>query len=124
MRAPFTGPIDLKELGAEVSQRWTDSARMVTKLRSEKKELRDHFFDVNYLDLIRDPMSVVLGIYRYFNRELSREAEEAMRLFVVQNPKDKFGAHRYSLKDFSLDPETEMHNFQGYTEYFGITPEP
>lgn len=124
LRAPFTGPIDLKALGAEVSRRWTDSARMVMQLRSEKKELRENFFDVNYPDLIRDPMSVVRGIYRHFNRELSREAEEVMRLFVTQNPKDKCGAHRYSLKEFGLDPATEMRNFQGYTEYFGITPEP
>ena len=123
LRAPFTGPIDLIELGAEVSRRWADSANELTRLRSEHGELNSNFFDVGYPDLIRDPMAVVRGIYRNFDRELSHEAEAAMRLFVGQNPKDKRGAHHYSLQEFGLDPAMERANFQGYTEYFGIAPE-
>jgi len=123
LRAPFTGPIDLKELGAEVSRRWTDSANLLTAFRSEQPELRSNFFDVGYPELIRDPIAVVQGIYRYFDRELSPEAEAAMRLFVVRNPKDKMGAHLYSLEEFGLDRETERGHFQGYTDYFGIAPE-
>ena len=123
LRAPFTGEIDLKALGAEVSRRWSDSADQVTRLRSDQKQPRGNFFDVAYPELIRDPMAVVLGLYRHFDRELSREAEAAMRLYVAQNPKDKRGAHLYSLEEFGLDPATERGNFQKYTEYFDIAPE-
>jgi len=123
LRAPFTGSIDLKALGAEVSRRWTDSADLVTRLRSEQKQLQGNFFDVNYPELIRDPMAVVSGIYRHFDRELTPEAETAMRRFVEQNPKDKKGAHLYSLEEFGLDPARERDNFRSYTEYFDIAPE-
>jgi hypothetical protein len=68
-------------------------------------------------------MSVVVGIYGHFNRELSREAEEAMRCFVTQNPQNKCGVHRYSMQEYGLDPAEERRNFQDYTEYFGIEPE-
>jgi len=124
LRAPFTTrPIDLGVLGAEVSRRWSDSAKTLTQLHSGDKELRSRFFDVGYPDLIRDPMSVVYRIYAHFDRELSGEAERAMRTFVEQNPKDKNGTHRYSLEEFGLDPETEIRNFADYTKFFGIRPE-
>jgi hypothetical protein len=124
LRAPFTAhQIDQKELGAEVSRRWADSARLVTRMRRERDDLRQQFFDVSYPDLIQDPMSVVVGIYGHFNRELSREAEEAMRCFVTQNPQNKCGVHRYSMQEYGLDPAEERRNFQDYTEYFGIEPE-
>jgi hypothetical protein len=123
LRAPFTGPIDLKALGTEVSRRWSESADLVTRLRTEQKELQKNFFDVGYPELIRDPMEAVRGIYRYFERELSPEAETAMRSFIARNPKDKKGAHLYSLEEFGLDPVTERMNFRGYTDYFDIAPE-
>ena len=123
LRAPFTGPIDLKVLGAEVSQRWAESARMVTELRSEQKALERQFFDVSYQKIIRDPMAAVRDIYRYFDRDLSAEAQDAMELFIAQNPKDKRGAHRYSLEQFGLDPATEREKFRQYTDYFDVVTE-
>ena len=123
LRAPFTGPIDPVQLGAEVSRRWADSARLVTRLRSKQKELEGNFFDVSYPDLLRDPMAVVRGIYGHFGRKLSREAQEAMRLFIVRHPQN-VGAHRYSLEQFGLDPVQERRNFQTYTDYFKVAAEP
>ena len=123
LRAPFTGAIDLKALGAEVSRRWTDSANLLTSLRSKQNQLQKNFFDVGYPELIRDPLAVVQGIYRHFDRELSPGAEAAMAHFVAQNPKDKKGAHLYSLEEFGLDPQAERAKFQSYTEYFRIAPE-
>jgi hypothetical protein len=123
LRAPFTGPIDLKELGGEVSRRWSDSANLVTRLRAGRPELAKSFCDVDYVALVRDPLGVVRGIYRHFGRELTREAESAMRLFIAHNPKDKRGAHLYTLEQFGLVPEEERANFRAYTDYFAIEPE-
>ena len=124
LRAPFTGFIDPQVLGAEVSRRWADSAGLVTRLRAEQKELAGNFFDVSYQDLVRDPMAVAQGVYRYFRRELSCEAERAMLLFIARHPKDKNGVHHYSLEQFGLDPVQERRNFQSYTDYFGVAAEP
>jgi len=119
----FTGPIDREQLGAEVSRRWADSAVLVTRLRSQRRELAGQFFDVAYPELVRDPLAVVIGLYRHFGRELSREAEQAMRLFVACHPKDRWGAHRYSLQEFGLQPAEERRKFREYMEYFGVVPE-
>jgi hypothetical protein len=123
LRAPFTGSIDLKVLGAEVSRRWADAARAVTRMRGGESGREGQFFDVSYQDLTRDPMAVVVGLYRHFERELSAEAEAAMRQYIAQNPKDKKGAHRYSLEQFGLDPRQERLNFQEYTDYFRVATE-
>ena len=52
--------------------------------------------------------------------ELTDKAENAMRLFLRDNPQNKNGVHRYSLEDFGLDRETERRRFQFYTDFFGI----
>jgi hypothetical protein len=67
---------------------------------------------------------MVREVYRNFNRVLSREAQDAMQLFIARHPKDKNGAHLYSLEQFGLDPAKEMRNFRDYTEFFGVVPEP
>jgi hypothetical protein len=123
LRAPFTGQIDLKLLGAEVSKRWADSARQATRLRTEQQQLAGNFVDVQYPELVFDPMAAVRRIYRHFDRELSREAAEAMQLFIAHHPKDQGGVHSYSLEQFGLDPAAEKRNFQAYTDYFSVVPE-
>ena len=123
LRAPFTGPIDCAQLGAEVSRRWADSARAVTRLRAEQKDVQGRFFDVHYHDLVRDPMAVVRAIYRFFDRDLSREAQDAMRLYIVSQPKDKGGVHNYSLGQFNLNEEFERENFREYLNFFGVESE-
>lgn len=122
LRAPFTGEIDLFELGGEVSRRWSESALAATSFRAGAGA-KGSFFDVNYPELLRDPMAVVRGIYRFLDKELTPEAEAAMRLFIVEQPKDKHGAHLYSLRQFGLDAEAEEEKFREYSNYFGVTPE-
>ena len=123
LRAPFTCAINPQLLGAEVSRRWADSARLVTGLRSGRGDLAERFCDVGYPELIRDPMPVVQRIYRHFGRELTPEAAGAMERFIAGHPKDQNGVHSYSLQQFGLDPATERRNFQGYIDYFGVLPE-
>jgi hypothetical protein len=73
LRAPFAGPIDLAELGGEVSRRWEESALAAMRFRAGASGGDRRFHDVNYLDLLRDPMAVVHGIYRFIDQELATE---------------------------------------------------
>lgn len=123
LRAPFTGPIDRRELGMEVSRRWADSARDAVRLRSAQKGVHGRFHDVHYPDLVRDPMEVVRGIYRCFDRDLTHEAQEAMKLYILEQPKGKGGEHVYSLEKYGLDRGVEGENFREYCNYFGVGPE-
>jgi hypothetical protein len=61
-----------------------------------------------------DPLAVVRRIYRQFDLPLSDEAQSRMRAYLATNPKDRHGAHRYSLAQFGLDPESERARYRDY----------
>lgn len=124
LRRPFTNRLDRREIAREVSRRWEGSALLAVRFRQDYQAARRRFFDVQYSDLMRDPISSVRGIYQYFDRELTLGAEMAMQRFVAENPKNKNGEHRYSLEEFGLDRETEKRSFQTYMDHFGVLPEP
>lgn len=123
LRAPFTGPIERKSLGAEVSRRWVDAAGDATRLRLAQKGVKGRFHDVSYLELIRDPLAVVRRIYREFDRDLTSEALSAMRHYLLSDPKDRGGAHSYSLQKYGLDAESEREKFKEYLDCFAVEPE-
>jgi len=123
LRAPFTNRVSRQGIGSEVSRRWAESTRRAMGLREELPDARQRFYDVNYPDLMQDPMAVVRGIYGYFGRELGQEALEAMQRFVAGNPRNNHGVHRYTLQEFGLDRDTERRKFRFYTDYYRIAPE-
>jgi hypothetical protein len=80
-------------------------------------------FDMQFADFLRDEIGMVRRIYAHFGRELSREAEEGMRTFLANNPRDKHGSHRYTLADASLDPATERARYAAYRARFAVPSE-
>ena len=123
LRRAFSDRIDKASLAQEVRQRWVEGAGLAVKYRQTPGDLQQQLFDVHYVELLRDPMSMVRRIYAYFDLELTGAAETAMERFLLANPKNKGGVHRYSLEEFGLNPETERRRFQFYLDFFGIEPE-
>jgi hypothetical protein len=123
LRRGFSDHVDKASLAQEVRQRWEEGAGLAVKHRQAQGEMQRQLFDVHYLELLRDPMSMVRRIYAHFDLELSASAETAMERFLLANPKNKGGVHRYSLEEFNLNPEAERSRFQFYLDFFGIEPE-
>lgn len=63
--------------------------------------------DVNYPDLIQDPIQTVHRIYDFFNDSLDSSTEQNMVNWLDANPQTKHGVHRYSIEQFGLT-ETEI----------------
>ena len=123
LRSAFSDRVDKVSMARQVQQRWTEGAGLAVKYRQAQGDLQQQLFDVHYLELLRDPMSMVRRIYEFFDLELTGAAETAMERFLLANPKDKGGVHRYSLEEYGLNPETERRRFQFYLDFFGIEPE-
>jgi len=89
---------------------------------------RDHapgrVCDVQYADLVADPIGTVRRIYRHFGDEVPAEMEPAMRQWLAQNPRNKHGVHRYDLEQFGLERAQIDGLFGPYCRRFGIAPEP
>ena len=123
LRNGFSDRVDKVSMARQVQQRWAEGAGLAVKFRQTQGNSHQQLFDVHYVELLRDPMSMVRRIYEFFDLELSPAAETAMEQFLLANPKNKGGVHRYSLEEFGLNPETERRRFQFYLDFFGIEPE-
>jgi hypothetical protein len=123
LRHGFSDQVDKVAMARQVQQRWTEGARLAVKFRQHQGNSHRQLLDVHYLELLRDPMAMVRRIYEFFGLELTGEAETAMEGFLLANPQNKGGVHRYSLEEFGLNPETERRRFQFYLDFFGIEPE-
>ena len=72
---------------------------------------------------MREPLAMVRLIYEHFDLELTPAAASAMQEFLLANPKNKGGVHRYSLEEFHLARDAERRRFQFYVDYFGLEAE-
>lgn len=112
--------IDPREVGREQVDLWSRLLPRAMAVRDGTPELADRFFDLQYEDIVRDPLDCVRRIYSHFGLDLSADAEERMERFLVENPRDKHGTHRYTLDMFGLDAEKTAERFAAYNERFGF----
>jgi len=70
--------------------------------------------DVQYEEIVRDPMGVVTRIYDHFGLELSIATRRAFEQEIARNPKDKKGKHVYTLEQFGLSREQIDGRFSDY----------
>jgi hypothetical protein len=123
LQGAFTDDLDLAEIGAEVSRRWTDGLARVLQFRRQGGDAADRFIDVRYHDLIRDPMAAVARIYARLEIPLTEAAAARMRRFLADNPRDRHGQHRYSLAAFGLAADDLAQRFAAYRDHFGVPSE-
>ena len=81
---------------------------------NEKEEL---FTNVLYKELIKDSLSVIEKIYADRGEVISPELRAVFEKSNNQNPKGKYGTHKYDLKDFEVD-EAYIRSFTKEYEAF------
>jgi hypothetical protein len=67
-------------------------------------------FDVQYENLVNDPMQTVRGIYFHFGVPWTIDYEERLKVFLHKHPKDKHGAHQYAPEQFGQN----KHDLDAY----------
>lgn len=77
--------------------------RLLRKGVEERPEDDSRFVDVQFTDLLADPLACVGRIYAVAGDVLSAEAEAAMQNWIDDNPQGKHGGHDYAAEDFGLD---------------------
>jgi len=69
---------------------------------------------------VADPIRAVRTVYAHFDLPFPPALEEAIRAFLQRNPKDRFGAHRYSLEQFGMNDAEETQRYAAYRERFRL----
>jgi hypothetical protein len=79
----------------------------------------NNIFDIQYEDLVKDPIGVVRRIYDHFPfLQWSDEFEKAMEKWLIDNPQGKQGRHSYSLAEFGLETHVNKQLCKDYEKHF------
>jgi hypothetical protein len=79
--------------------------------------------DVQYADLVRDPLRTVEDLYAACGEELDAGARDAITAYVTAHPKTEFGTHGYDLTEFGLDVHELTERFGAYVDRYDIAVE-
>ena len=103
--------VDKTAIGAHWHQRLLEIERRSGEVRAAADPAQ--FLDVQYADLVANPIDTVQRIYDYHGYDYSAEFENGMKQWLAGNRQHKHGAHRYSLEEYGLDAETVRTDFKG-----------
>src|SRR5271166_3115405 len=118
LRTTFSDFVDPAAIGSEMTKFWGDAMERFLDVR---KGLRaEAFVDVDYSDLVGDPIGVVRRLYSQIGNDLSSEVELRMRAFLEAYPHAKHGPHSYTLAAFGMDPVDVNKRFSSYRTRFSL----
>jgi Sulfotransferase family len=110
---------------AYIAERWTalleESIARIDAFRASHPE--HPIIDVQYADLVRDPIRIVADLYASCGMELDQGAGDAIAAYVAAHPKGEFGTHQYSFAAFGLDPVALAERFAGYVDRYDVAVE-
>ena len=78
------------------------------------------FFDLHYVDLMRDPVGVMRSLYAWAGDDLTQSTEQAMLQWLENHPQDRFGVAPYSLEGSGVTRLDLEPIFDEYISTFDI----
>jgi hypothetical protein len=104
----FTGEV----IGQDSLETWSRGLKLFNAVRAKHDPAQ--FYDLDYFELIKDPISVVEQIYRQFDIALTDAARESMETMHAESQQGpRAPKHTYSLADYGLTPELVKERFKG-----------
>lgn len=110
--------VDTGVLGRDVLERLaSDMDRCLVARRAHDT---GQFFDLQYGDLVRDPLDALRRIYGHFGFEMTAQMEPYVRAHTAANPQHKHGHHKYDPEDFGLTEAMILRRFEAYISEFAV----
>ena len=104
----FTGEL----IGRDAMETWSRGLERFNSVRAHHDPVQ--FYDMDYFDLIRDPIGTVDDIYRYFGIEMTDAARAAMEASDAESKQGpRAPKHTYSLADYGLTADAVKERFAG-----------
>jgi hypothetical protein len=117
-RSAMSDAVDRHDVGREQLEAWTWGLQRTMAVRDRLGPER--VIDVQYDDTVNDPVGTVTRVYEHFGLERTPEVDDGVRAYLADNPRDKHGAHRYTLEEFGLDRDQVDAAFASYRDRFGV----
>ncbi|MGV0716697.1 sulfotransferase [Mycolicibacterium sp. XJ662] len=118
----LTGTFSDADHIAYIAEHWTRMLEVsIERIEAFRRANPGHtVLDVQYGDLVVDPVGTVEAIYAGCGRELSAQAREAISAHVRAHPRGRFGAHGYRLEDYGLDAGQIRERFADYIARYDV----
>jgi hypothetical protein len=112
------------EAAAEFADYVLDGLDRSVTARENGTVSNDRVVDVQFRSFMQDPFTVIRTIYECLDLEFADSAEQRMRAFLAENPRDKHGTHSYAFSDTQLDEGELRARAERYQSYFDVPSEP
>lgn len=116
-----TDVVDEHEVGRQCLERFAWALDRCLEARRHLPPER--FLDVSYADLVADPLEAVRRIHAFAGRELSEDAEAALRRAVSEHARENRPPHRYTRERFGFSDDGLARHFAAYRSRFRSTTE-
>lgn len=104
----FTGDV----IGADSLETWSRGLELFNAERAKQNPAQ--FFDLDYFELIREPIGSVEKIYAHFGIEMTDDARAAIQRTDEESKQGpRAPKHTYSLADYGLTEEQVKERFKG-----------
>ena len=117
-----TDQIDLELLRAAIAGTFGFALNSVAERRA-RNDLPDRFVDVHFQSLMRDPVATLRAAYTRMGRRFSDEHAEAIRRYLSEKPKGKFGVHAYTPEEWGFTAAELRQSLTPYLTGFGVALE-
>ena len=118
LRGAASDAVDKPAIGAHWHARLKAIFEKAAAVRVTAAE--GQILDIQYADLVVDPIATVQHIYAHHGYEFTETFESAMRQWLAANRQHKHGAHRYTLEEYGLSEAQVQEEFSEYTKEFGL----
>ncbi|MDO7835004.1 sulfotransferase [Sphingobium sp. HBC34] len=115
-------PTDLAAIGREQLAIWAQAMKDYAAWR-RSASANIQVVDINFTDLVADPLAVVTQLYDRFGLHLTDIARDRMERHLAIDSHGKGPQRQYSLQEFGMDDTDIEAAFGDYIEQFGITRE-
>ncbi|MCI5221164.1 MAG: sulfotransferase [Candidatus Electrothrix sp. AR4] len=119
IRKNLQNKIITDQLGRETALFWKNMQDKIIQARQEYAT--DQFLDITYKDLTRNPITTAHKIYDYFGFIPDKTVTEKMNKWLLENPKNKHGVHKYSSEHYGLTKEIANKYLAKYYQNFDLT---
>jgi hypothetical protein len=83
----------------------------------------DRIVDSHFIDLMRDPVASLRNTYEQLELDWPNGHDRVITDYLAHKPKDKHGAHAYSLADVGLDEESVRATYKDYVAHYAVKEE-
>lgn len=111
--------VDMKAIGLHWQHRWSSALRQLYDLRAGDPAVNARFLDLQYDEIVADPLAQVRKVYARANLDFTPEEEAIMRQSLKDNARDNRPPHQYALENFGLSEEGLKEAFAFYRQKIG-----